>query len=68
MQQKIPAGTSNQATSRSVLLDAIDSTVRTIENRARLYRNLLVAVSAVSVLSIFWFTSAIGSPLPDSSF
>jgi hypothetical protein len=37
-----------------VLLDAIDSTVRTMENRATLYRNLVVAVSAVSVLSIFF--------------
>jgi hypothetical protein len=54
MQQKIPAGKSNQGTSRPVLLDAIDSTVRTMENRATLYRNLVVAVSAVSVLSIFF--------------
>jgi hypothetical protein len=54
MQQKIPAGKSNQATSKPVLLDAIDSTVRTIENRARLYRNLVVAISAVPVLSIFF--------------
>jgi hypothetical protein len=34
------------------LLDAIDTTVRTIEDRARLYRDLVVAVSVVSVLSI----------------
>jgi hypothetical protein len=52
MQQKIPAGNPNQATNRPVLLDAIDVTVRAIEGRARLYRNLVVAVSAVSVLSI----------------
>jgi hypothetical protein len=54
MQQKMPPGKSHQATSRPVLLDAIDSTVRTMENRATLYRNLVVAVSAVSVLSIFF--------------
>ena len=54
MQQKIPAAKSNQATNRPVLLDAIDRTVRTIEDRTRLYRNLLVAVTAVSVLSIFF--------------
>jgi hypothetical protein len=52
MQQKIPAGKPNQPTNRPVLLDAIDITIRTIEDRARLYRNLVVAVSAVSVLSI----------------
>ena len=52
MQQKIPANKTNQPTNRPVLLDAIDITVRTIEGRARLYRNLVVAVSAVSVLSI----------------
>jgi hypothetical protein len=42
----------NQPTNRPVLLDAIDITVRAIEDRARLYRNLVVAVSAGSVLSI----------------
>ena len=52
MQQKIPANKTNQPANRPVLLDAIDITVRTIEGRARLYRNLVVAVSAVSVLSI----------------
>ena len=52
MQQKISADKTNQPANRSVLLDAIDITVRTIEGRARLYRNLVVAVSAVSVLSI----------------
>jgi len=46
------AGKPNQPTSGPVLLDAIDITVRAIEDRARLYRNLVVAVSAVSVLSI----------------
>ena len=52
MQQMTPAGKPNQPTARPVLLDAIDTTVRTIEDRARLYRNLVVAVSVVSVLSI----------------
>ena len=52
MQQKIPAGNPNHLTNRPVLLDAIDITVRTIEGRVRLYRNLVVAVSAVSVPSI----------------
>jgi len=52
MQQKIPTGKSNQPTIRPVLLDAVDITIRAIEDRARLYRNLVVAVSAVSVLSI----------------
>jgi hypothetical protein len=45
-------GKPDQPTNRPVLLDAIDITVRAIENRVRLYRNLVVAVSAVSVLSI----------------
>ena len=52
MQQKMRAGKPNQPANRPVLPDAIDITVRTIEGRARLYRNLVVAVSAVSVLSI----------------
>jgi hypothetical protein len=39
-------------TNRPALLDAIDITNRTIEARAGLYRNLVVAVCAVSVLSI----------------
>jgi hypothetical protein len=52
MRQKIPAGKSEQPTKRPALLDAIDLTVRAIEGRARLYRNLVVAVSAVLVLSI----------------
>jgi hypothetical protein len=54
MQQKIPAGNPKQPTDRPVLLDAIDITVRAIEDRARLYRNLVVAVSTVSMLSILW--------------
>jgi hypothetical protein len=52
MQQKIPPGEPKQSANRPVLLDAIDITVRAIEDRARLYRNLVVAVSSVSVLSI----------------
>jgi hypothetical protein len=54
MHQKIPAIKPNQSTNRPVLLDAIDNTVHAIEDRARLYRNLVVSVSAVSVLSILF--------------
>jgi hypothetical protein len=32
------------------LLDAVDITIRAIEDRVRLYRNLVVAVSPLSVL------------------
>jgi hypothetical protein len=46
------AGKPNQPTSGPVLLAAIDITVRAIEDRARLYRNLVMAVSAVSLGSI----------------
>jgi len=49
IEQKLPP---RQGTDKSVLLDAIDITLRTIEDRARLYRNLVVGVSVVSVLSI----------------
>jgi hypothetical protein len=52
MQQKMRVGKPNQPANRPVLLDAIDITVCTIEGRARLYRNLVVAVSSVSMLSI----------------
>jgi hypothetical protein len=52
MQQKMSADEPKQPTNRPVLLDAIDITLRTIEGRARLYRNLVVAVSGVSMLSI----------------
>jgi hypothetical protein len=38
MKQKITAGKSNQPANRPVLLDAIDITLRAIEDRARLYR------------------------------
>jgi hypothetical protein len=34
------------------LLDAVDIMIRAIEDRVRLYRNLVVAVSTLSVLSI----------------
>jgi hypothetical protein len=50
----MPASEPKQTTERPVLLDAIDITLRAIEERARLYRNLVVAVSAVSVLSILF--------------
>src|SRR5262245_27277273 len=52
MCQKMPADKPNHPTNRPVLLDAIDLTVRTIEDRTRLYRALVVAASVVSVLSI----------------
>lgn len=52
MQEKSPPNEPKQGTDRPVLLDAIDITLRTIEGRARLYRNLVLAVSVVSVLSI----------------
>ena len=35
-----------------MLLDAVEYTVRTIEDRARLYRNLVISVSMVSILSV----------------
>ena len=38
---------------KPVLSDAIDVTIRAIEDRARCYRNLVVAMSAVLVLSVF---------------
>jgi hypothetical protein len=50
--KKMPADEPNHPTKRPVLLDAVDLTVRTIEDRSRLYRNLVVAVGVVSVFSI----------------
>src|SRR5260370_31655590 len=50
----MPASEPKQTTERRVLLDAIDITLRATEERARLYRNLVVAVSAVSVLAVFF--------------
>lgn len=52
MQQKMSADEPKNPTNNPVLLDAIEATLRTIEGRTKLYRNLVVAVSAVSVLSI----------------
>jgi hypothetical protein len=52
IQHAMSANEPQEPTSRPALLDAIDSTVRIIEDRARLYRNLVMAVSTVSVLSI----------------
>jgi hypothetical protein len=46
------SGELKQPTDKPVLLEAIEITIRTIEDRARLYRNLVMAVSVVSVLSI----------------
>jgi hypothetical protein len=54
MQEKSPPNEPKQGTDKPVLLDAIEVTLRTIEERAMLYRNLVVAVSAVSVLSILF--------------
>jgi hypothetical protein len=44
MQQKMSADEPKTLTNRPVLLDAIDTTLRIIQDRARLYRNLAVAV------------------------
>jgi len=54
MQEKSPPNEPKQGTDKPVLLETIDVTLRTIEERARLYRNLVVAVSAVSVLSVLF--------------
>jgi hypothetical protein len=50
--QQLPSCKGYQPTNRPVLLDAIDITVRAIERRAKLYRNLVVAVSTVLTLSV----------------
>jgi hypothetical protein len=52
MQQKWPFGDTPQPTEKPVLVDAIDTTLRTIEDRSKFYRNLVVAVSIVSLASI----------------
>jgi hypothetical protein len=52
-QQKSISSEPRQPTDKPVLLEAINFTLRTIEDRSRLYRNLVVAVSIVSVLSVF---------------
>jgi hypothetical protein len=41
-----------QSTDKPALLEAIEITIRTIEGRARLYRDLVIAVSGVSILSV----------------
>jgi hypothetical protein len=50
--KKVSSNDSKQPTAKPVLLDAVEYTVRTIEDRARLYRNLVVSVSIVSILSV----------------
>jgi hypothetical protein len=52
MRQKTAFGETQQPTEKPVLVDAIGTTLRTIEDRARLYRNLVLAVSMVSLVSI----------------
>jgi hypothetical protein len=52
MRQKSALGEPKQPTEKPVLADAIDMTLRTIEDRTKLYRNLIVAVSLVSMVSI----------------
>ena len=54
MQKKSPPNEPKQETDKPVLLDAFNTTLRAIEGRARLYRNLVVTVSLVSVLSILF--------------
>jgi hypothetical protein len=50
--QKLLLSELKQPMDKPVLLDAIDITLRTIEDRGRLYRDLVVAVSVVSILSV----------------
>jgi len=50
----------NQPKSCSVLLDAINTTVRTFEDRARLYRNLVVAVSTVYQAGCAFYAKCVG--------
>ena len=52
MQQKWPFGDTPQPTEKPVLVDAIDTTLRTIQDRSKFYRNLVVAVSIASLASI----------------
>ena len=49
--QELSSGEPRQPTGKPVLLEAIDITLRTIEDRARLYRNLVAAMSMFSALS-----------------
>jgi hypothetical protein len=50
--QSVDSGGPNQTREKPALVEAIDFTLRTIETRARLYRNVLVAVALVSVASV----------------
>ena len=52
MHQKSALGEPKRPTEKPALLDAIDMTLRTIEDRTKLYRNLVVAVNIVSMVSI----------------
>jgi hypothetical protein len=52
MHQKSTLSEPRQQTEKPVLVDAIDITLRTIEDRTKQYRNLVVAVSIVSMVSI----------------
>jgi hypothetical protein len=51
-QEKLLSSEPKQAKDKPVLLDAIEITIRRVEDRARLYRNLVVTASVVSILSI----------------
>src|SRR5258705_9410853 len=50
--QSVATGSPDKAREKPALVEAIDFTLRTIETRARLYRNVLVAVALVSVGSV----------------
>jgi len=52
MPDKAPTDEQKREGDKPVLADAINTTLRAIEGRTRLYRNLVVAVSLVSVLSV----------------
>jgi hypothetical protein len=52
MRQKTALYETKQPEDKPVLVDAIGTTLRTIEDRVRLFRNLVVAVSMVSLFSI----------------
>jgi hypothetical protein len=51
-QQKLLSSEAKAMKEKPVLLEAIEITIGTIEDRGRLYRNLVVTVSVVSILSI----------------
>ena len=50
--QKFVSPEPNQPIEKPVLLDAIDLTLRAIERRRRLYRNLVLCVTTVSLASV----------------